>query len=85
MPTAVQAALITSSPSLPTRVFGGDLGADQNPGPEVHAPAQRLEMVHVLCADHPQHHIALLAQLVARGSDKAKVIGSSPVESKFFF
>ena len=26
-------------------------------------------------------HIALLAQLVARGSDKAKVIGSSPVES----
>ena len=25
--------------------------------------------------------IALLAQLVARGSDKAKVIGSSPVES----
>ena len=25
---------------------------------------------------------ALLAQLVARGSDKAKVIGSSPVESK---
>ena len=24
---------------------------------------------------------ALLAQLVARGSDKAKVIGSSPVES----
>ena len=29
--------------------------------------------------------IALLAQLVARGSDKAKVIGSSPVESKIFF
>jgi hypothetical protein len=29
----------------------------------------------------PQNTIALLAQLVARGSDKAKVIGSSPVES----
>ena len=27
---------------------------------------------------------ALLAQLVARGSDKAKVIGSSPVESNSF-
>ena len=28
------------------------------------------------------HQSALLAQLVARGSDKAKVIGSSPVESR---
>jgi len=31
------------------------------------------------------HQSALLAQLVARGSDKAKVIGSSPVESRQTF
>ena len=31
------------------------------------------------------HYFALLAQLVARGSDKAKVIGSSPVESMYFY
>ncbi len=35
-----------------------------------------------LTARQAVESLALLAQLVARGSDKAKVIGSSPVESK---
>ena len=60
------------------------------PGAVFAAPGMFGNLAQVACwqlhVQPPQRGPALLAQLVARGSDKAKVIGSSPVESnKLFF
>ena len=60
------------------------------PGAVFAAPGMFANLAQVACwqlhVQPSQRGPALLAQLVARGSDKAKVIGSSPVESnKLFF
>ena len=59
------------------------------PGAVFAAPGMFANLAEVACwqlhVQPSQRGPALLAQLVARGSDKAKVIGSSPVESNFFF
>ena len=55
------------------------------PGAVFAAPGMFANLAQVACwqlhVQPSQRGPALLAQLVARGSDKAKVIGSSPVES----